>query len=678
MSHATLAVGREPRLLAACITRYTSGSEALSGSTMSHLVTSFNKGHSAPTLVLVAVALLASWMGNASGGYFVGGWAPVALVLAVLVLVASTTGLLRVPESGWGALALGLFTAYTAWTFASLLWSANRSNAWMGAGQTLLYLLAFWIAVVLVSQRASRRWVLTASVVGPAVLGAATLYALPDRLEEMFSGSRLLGTVGYINGEAAFLLVPFWAAIYLSGSRRVNPFVRGATLASALLALDISVLTQSRGAAAALVFSLPVYFLISGQRLRGLFALAPVVAALVFTFPGLNAVYADTINGGSPVAALERVIPTVWSTAAIVGGYGLLWGLLDRQWRLPAGLVRFVGGIVLAATIIAVVLSGFAFVERFGDPTTFAREKWTAFKTDDTSGQAQSRYLSASGSGRYVLWQTAVKGFSEHPLLGVGTNNYEATYYQDRPRFSIYARQPHTLPLEVLVERGVVGGVLFFMFLLACLAAGLRERFGRLNSEGGAQVGAMSAAIAYWFVHSSVEWFWQLPAITLPAILYLAMLVAPWHRGEGRSFSWPLRAGAVLVSLLAIAAILPLYVSNLYLQRSYSAVSPGKALSSVQRAQEFDPVDPHLYDREAELAIEAGDYKRVEEAYRTAIRKNPRHYENYMFLAKFYERRGEPEKASKLYKEALNRNPLDPQLKQKVDQLSNSTRKRGS
>src|SRR3712207_7002434 len=41
-----------------------------------------------------------------------------------------------------------------------------------------------------------------------------------------------------------------------------------------------------------------------------------------------------------------------------------------------------------------------------------------------------------------------------------------------------------------------------------------RERFGRLGAEGKAQVGAMVAAVAYWFVHSSVEWFWQLPAVT--------------------------------------------------------------------------------------------------------------------------------------------------------------------
>jgi hypothetical protein len=46
--------------------------------------------------------------------------------------------------------------------------------------------------------------------------------------------------------------------------------------------------------------------------------------------------------------------------------------------------------------------------------------------------------------------------------LGVGTYNYEATYYHLREKDEGYVRQPHTLPLEVLSERGLIGGALFF------------------------------------------------------------------------------------------------------------------------------------------------------------------------------------------------------------------------
>src|SRR3712207_9300172 len=49
----------------------------------------------------------------------------------------------------------------------------------------------------------------------------------------------------------------------------------------------------------------------------------------------------------------------------------------------------------------------------------------------------------------------------------------------------------------------------------------------------------LSAAITYWFVHSTAEWFWQLPAVTLPAVIYLALLVAPWQRIEAVPLRWP-------------------------------------------------------------------------------------------------------------------------------------------
>ncbi len=45
-----------------------------------------------------------------------------------------------------------------------------------------------------------------------------------------------------------------------------------------------------------------------------------------------------------------------------------------------------------------------------------------------------------SRSGRFVLWEVAVEDFVSNPLLGVGTHNYEATYYQERDQQVGYVR----------------------------------------------------------------------------------------------------------------------------------------------------------------------------------------------------------------------------------------------
>ena len=108
-----------------------------------------------------------------------------------------------------------------------------------------------------------------------------------------------MGSVSYYNGEAAFLLVPIRVGIYLAGSCLVNPALRGLVLAGVLCSMEVVVLMQSRGAMVATAVSLPVFlvFLSSGQRLRSLLTLAPVVAALFIASPRLNNVYVESLTG---------------------------------------------------------------------------------------------------------------------------------------------------------------------------------------------------------------------------------------------------------------------------------------------------------------------------------------------------------------------------------------------
>ena len=630
-----------------------------------------NRWRLASSSTLAAVVLLAAWMGSANGGYFIGDRAPVAFILAALMFLASITGVLGKTQSLWSITATSLLTGYTAWTFLSLIWSPNQGDAWFGATTTLFYLLAFWVALAFFTLGASRRWALVASSIGPALIAALTIPNLALYIEELFRNNRLVGSVGYYNGEAAFLLLPFWVSVYLAGSRRVNPMVRGVVLAGAVLGTEVAVLTQSRGAMVAMAASLPVFFLLSGKRLRGLLALAPIAAALFVAFPGLNQVYLEFLNEGSPETAVREVIPTIWLTAAGAGAYGILWGLADRLWRPPVVVARTAGAVALAGAVVVVILGGIALTEQTGTPpVAWSQEKWEAFKTDDTSGQQQSRYLSASGTGRYTLWEVAWDDFASNPVLGVGTYNYEATYYQEREEEVGYSRWPHMLVLEVLAERGVVGGVLFFGFLGACLAAGLWKRFTSLNTEGKAQVGAVVAAIAYWFVHSSAEWFWQLPAITMLAMVYLALLVAPWTQPETTiPTGWSVRAAGSAIALLAVVTIAPLYIADRYLAQSLADTNPWTAAEKVEQAQEFNPIHPRLARREAELAIQIGDWPRAERAYKRELELNPEHYVPYMLLARFYEQRGESEKALSYYQEALERNPLDSELKESVSRL---------
>ena len=449
----------------------------------------------------------------------------------------------------------------------------------------------------------------------------------------------------------------------------MNPLLRGLVLGGAVLCVDTAILTQSRGAMVAAAVSIPIFFLFSGQRLRGLLALTPIVAALFVAFPGLNEVYLEFLNEGEPSVAIRQVLPVVWVSAVGAGLYAFLWGLLDLWWTPRQSIARVAGAIALVGVLAVFVFGATTFYERTGDPLTWGVQKWEAFKSDDTTGQDQSRYLSASGSGRYILWQVAWEGFEDHPLLGVGTHNYEATYYQQREASVGWISQPHMLPLEVLGERGVVGGLLFGGFLFVSLLTGLRRRYGNLDPESKAQIGALIAAVAYWFVHSSAEWFWQIPAITLPVIVYLALLATPRGQTEPGPLQWPVRLGIGVVAVLAIAAVTPLYAANYYLERSYAAEDPDVALKAAGRAQEFNPVDPTIPQRIAEVAARAGYNTRAETAYRDTIRLNPEHFAPYTLFAEYHLVRGNHPEALSLYKKAQTRNPLNKDIARLVEQL---------
>lgn len=631
------------------------------------------EGRPLPTIALAVVVLAATWMGGvASGGYFAGGWTPVALLLAALLLLISLTAAPAASRNlGPAIAAAALLAAYAIWTQASMLWSPNAGEAWSGAGQAVLYLLVFLVSLLLISQGASRRWVLAASVLGPALVAAFTLPALGSSVEELFQDGRLVGSVGYYNGEAAFLMLPFWIGIYLGGSRRLHPLLRGAMLGGLVLSAGVAILPQSRGAMVAMALSAVVFFLFSGQRLRGLLALAPVAAAVFFAFPGLNEVYLAYAGERSMEAAITEATPAVWLGAAGAGVYGVVWGIIDRWWRPPGGLVRLVGGVALICIVGAALIGGVLIQERVGSPVTLAQDKWQAFKTGDTSGQEESRYLSASGSGRILPWEVAWQDFKANPLLGVGTRNYEATYFQLRDEAGGEVRQAHSLPLEILAERGIVGGILFFGFLGVCAIRGVWRRFGRLGSEGKAQAGALLAGASYWFVHSSAEWFWELPAITLVAFVYLALLVAPWR---GEIVEAPRRLPVVGfasagLAALALVLVIPLFAANYYAQQSRSADSPEAALAAVERARDFNPLDSRLARREAELAMEAGAWDRAETSYEEAIRLDPEHYGPHLLLGSYYERRGQFEQALEEYRAARELNPLQPGLEQRVEQI---------
>ena len=93
----------------------------------------------------------------------------------------------------------------------------------------------------------------------------------------------------------------------------------------------------------------------------------------------------------------------------------------------------------------------------------------------------------------------------------------------------------------MLSETGVVGGVLFVGALVLGLGGMLWPRFRagwdglRRNPQPGrwgadprlyAWETMLAIGVLYWMIHGSGEWLWNIPGVSLPAVLMLALGVA--------------------------------------------------------------------------------------------------------------------------------------------------------
>lgn len=73
-------------------------------------------------------------------------------------------------------------------------------------------------------------------------------------------------------------------------------------------------------------------------------------------------------------------------------------------------------------------------------------------------------YQNQSNYERLLMWQSAKNMFIEHPLFGVGIGNYHEQYMNNYR--SPYSREdqwhPHNVPLAMLSETGIIGGISYF------------------------------------------------------------------------------------------------------------------------------------------------------------------------------------------------------------------------
>jgi len=453
-------------------------------------------------------------------------------------------------------------------------------------------------------------------------------------LDSFFWVKRFVYPVGYPNNNAALFLILFWPLLWMAADPREHWFVRGPVLGLCAAVLMLAIPTQSRGGLWVFALTVPLMLLFSTARLRTLVHLALPVGVTAAAFPALNSYW----NSGASQVGSQPLVRWVLLGVAIAAGGGVVMALIDRRLRLGPRLRLVLGTAALVAVVVLAFVGLAAFERTMGSPRAWLTTQWQNLSTDtptssDTTAAPSTRYLALSTSGRWTIWRVGWNDFRAHPLTGIGAGSFPYSWAQHRT-WEAYTQTVHSIVLQTLGDTGIVGAVLFFGALLVgaglalwrCLQSGWRNlrRFGtHLTRRGPPQergaatpdyssawTMALLVALLYWLGHSTIDWLWHMPAVTIPMLLFLALAMTgaqhqtprrpqtpspaqvtpPPRRAAERTFRW---AGAAVSVLIVVGLLLP-YLAGRYQDAALANTTHDPLVSVAQTrvAALLNPVSP--------------------------------------------------------------------------------------
>ncbi|MCW3067110.1 MAG: O-antigen polymerase, partial [Solirubrobacterales bacterium] len=292
-------------------------------------------------------------------GYYAG---RVWELIGLGTIVVLTLLLVRVlPDIGRaGTVALVAIAGLAVWSALSMLWADSVDAAWTETNRIGLYLVTFGLGTVAMSRPRAR----VAAIA--TMMGAAAAVALVVVVRLLLHGGpalflehRLNWPLGYINGEAGFLLMGFW--LLLAGAEAAPRRALSAACAGlATVCADLLVLTQSRAIVPALLLSSVVVLAMVPGRARRAWLLLVVIGAMASALPALLDVYAEhgAVAGSVPRAGTTRWagVAVLLSAAGAVLAISVLEPFLRRRVASRRGR-RLVAGAAGAAAVGVVALA---------------------------------------------------------------------------------------------------------------------------------------------------------------------------------------------------------------------------------------------------------------------------------------------------------------------------------
>jgi hypothetical protein len=608
-------------------------------------------------LVLLSIAVLSD------GAFALRQWGPIAFFGLVTLAFAPRN---RLPAAAMAMVAAAW--GFALWSTLSVTWADAPGRAIEGAGRNLLYAALVSLPLVTLPDRRSAVRMALALTAGLAAVVALTFAAALIDGPGQFLAGRLNDPVGYRNATAALMAIAFWPLVCLAAQRDHNPLLRAAAFSAATSALGLAFLTQSRGVLLGFSCGAVIALALGPDRVRRAWLTIMAVAGVAIVGRRLLEPYdtfLDTaVNSGPAISAAMQAL-----VALAVGSFaaGLVLALFDGGLRVSETAQRSVGRLAGAALVLLTVAAVAGGLVVVGDPVQLVRDKASEFKQLDTAAPGETRLGSTSGQ-RYDLWRVAMDEFRSAPLTGVGEGSYPQRYYVER-KTDRNLSTPHSLPIAVLAETGLIGLLLLLALPVAAVVAVARG-WPELPPESRRHASALLAGAAVLLGQATVDWLWQIPAMAGLGLTCLALGVAvvstPETAAAPARAPVPLRVLGIVVPLLAALVVGAIYLSDLDVRvaRADQARSPQAVLDSARSAERLNPLALPPRYLQASALESLGRRADARRELVDALDREPGNFVTMALLGDLEVRADRPAVARRWYRRALALNPVDVGLQQ--------------
>ena len=466
----------------------------------------------APALLPPRAALLAgpTVLAFFAGGYFAGPRLTALLVAAVTLGWLALASDAPVPRGRTGRVAVAALALLAGWTALSITWSPLPADARGDAERVLLYAVAFAAAAAAWRARPAARAVEpllalgTVVVVGYGLAGRLLPAVVDERINPGAAG-RLDQPLTYWNAVGALAAMGLVLCARLAGDRTRPVALRAAAAAGApVLGLGLY-LSFSRGALVALAGGLALLVVLAPSWPQVRAILIALEAAAIACMAGALAPAVRALEGGDRETEGAVVLLALLGAMALAAILTASTARAESQRRAATGPVpipRLGVPAVLALAAAALII-----------PVVAGRDESTP------TGASSARFATL-GSNRPAYWRVALRTAADHPLHGAGASGFAAAWVEHR-RIRERVHDAHSLPLETAAELGLIGLLLLGAFVLAVGRAGMT-----LETTDPVLAAGPLAALGTWALHACVDWDWEMPALTLVALVLAGLVVA--------------------------------------------------------------------------------------------------------------------------------------------------------